>query len=171
MPPKKDLFDQFMWMQTTMSAANALTFGEVTLGMSIFEYAALIITRIEYKLSRPSFAELVVNADQVSMAVTGSDSIADLELNRPEVYDAAHYAVAVSGTPATAQLMPLPIVHDFTTMSGGGLLVPAQNVFFGIDSVGAAGALTALARVYYHVKALSATDFIELVQRLRVLST
>ena len=171
MAVKKDMYDQFLVMSVTMSAADTLTFGEINLGVSIFDYAAFVISRIEYKLARASFASLVANADSVAMAVTGSNSITDLGLQRPEVYDQAGYVVGVSGTPATAQIMEQPIIHDFSMMEGGGLIVPAQNIYLGMETTGFASAGSCNARVFFRVKELQAGDFIELVQRLRVLST
>ena len=52
MAKQKDVFDQFMVFSVTQSGVDALTFGEIALGMSIFDYAALIISRIEYVPSR-----------------------------------------------------------------------------------------------------------------------
>ncbi len=171
MPAKKDLYDQFMWLAVTMSAVNTLTFGQVTLGMSIFEYAALILSRIEYVFGWSHMPEMIVAGDHIEMAITGSDSLTDLTLVQPEVYDECQVDVHASGTPASASLFVQPIIHDFSTMKGGGLIVPAQNVYIGMNTAAFASAGTCVARVYYTVKSLSATDFIELVQRLRVLST
>lgn len=171
MPAKKDLYDQFMVMKVTQTGANVLTFGQVTLGMSLFDYAGLVISRVEYSPGRSAYGELIVTVDMLQLAICGSDGIADLAVTRPEVYDYVNLGVAVSGTPASFQVMTDPIIHDFSTMKGGGLLVPAQNIFLGMDSTGFAALQSATARVYFTVKALSASDFIELVQRLRVLST
>lgn len=171
MPAKKDLFDQFMWLKVVMSAINTLTFGQVTLGMSIFEYAALIISRIEYSLDYTHFAEFGAAPDHVEIAITGSDGLTNLQMDQPEVYDAVSYSIVVSGAPATIELVQTPIVHDFSTMKGGGLIVPAQNVYIGMNTAGFAAVGSCVARVYYTVKSLQASDFIELVQRLRVLST
>ena len=171
MATKKDLFDQFMSMSVTMSGVNTLTFGEVAIGMSIFDYAAFIISRVEYVIDRAMWAEFATNADELQMAICGSDSIGDLGLARPEVYDHLTVDCNNAGTPATLSVHVQPAIHDFTGMKGGGLLVPAQNIYLGIDTVGFAAAGVGHARVYFTVKPLAAPDFIELTQRLRVLST
>ena len=171
MPAKKDLFDQFLSMTVTMSGIDTITFGQVAIGMSIFDYAALIISRIEYVVGRTTWAELSVNTDEFQMAITGSNTIGDLGSNRPEVYDYMIIDAHQVGTPGNYMVFPQPLIHDFSTMKGGGLLVPAQDLYLGLDSLGFAAAGSGLARVYFTVKALGAADFIELVQRLRVLST
>lgn len=171
MPAKKDIYDQFMYLAVTMSAANTITFGQVSLGMSIFDYAALVLSRIEYDFAYTKFGELIANSDHAEMAITGSDQLSNLVLDQAEVYDMAAYSVGEAGTPGNATIYQQPLIHDFTGMKGGGLIVPAQNVFLGMNTAGFSAAASCVARVYYTVKALAAADFIELVQRLRVLST
>jgi len=167
----QDRFDQFMVFSVTQSAADTLTFSTISLGLNIFQYAAIIISRIEYVLQRPALAEFATTADAAELAITGSDSIASLDITQPEVYDRVSYRVVDFGTPASAQIDYSPRVKDFTTMSGGGLIVPAQDMYMAMDSTGFAAAQSASARVYYRVEELAAGDFIELVQRLRVLSS
>lgn len=167
----KDKFDQFMHLSVTQSAANALTFGQVAIGGAVFEYAGIIFTRVEYYLEATAISELVANADALDLALTGSDGLTDLSVDQPQLYDRITLEVAVSGAPATAQIIEMPIIHDFSSMPGGGLMVPAQTLFIGMDSAGCAAAQTGVIRAYYHVEKLTAADFIELVQRYRVLST
>lgn len=168
----QDNYEQFMSLGTTMSAANTLTFSQVTVGISIFDYAAFLISRIEYIAdSATVLAELLDSADVLYMAVTGSDGIADLEISRPEVYDLAQISLTKTTVAGNGQYVCQPIVHDFTSMAGGGILVPAGNMYFGLLSNGFAGAGSAKARVWYRVKPLEAADYLELAQRLRVLSS
>lgn len=167
----KDVYPQFMFLTVTMSAADTLTFGQVAIGASIFEYAGLIVNRIEYSFSRASWHELNAETDVMWGAICGSDSITDLDLDNPQVYDQIEVFPNISGTPANMIDEVQPVVHDFSSFEGGGLLLPAQDLYVGMSSSGfvAAGALSA--RVWYRVKALEAADYIELAQRLRVLST
>lgn len=167
----KDAYDQFLSFSVTMSGVDTLTFSEINLGLNLFQYAGLILTRFEYSPSRPTFAEMVANTDFLEMAICGSDAIASLGLSQPEVYDLLSLNMGASGTPASAWMIEKPFVHDFSNMQGGGILVPAQNIYLGMLSGGFAGAGVGSCRVYYRVIELAAADFIELVQRLRVLST
>ena len=171
MAVKKDLYDQFMVMSVVQDVALALVFGRVALGMSLFDYAGLIISRIEYDFGRTVIGSLASNADFSEIAITGSDKIADLDIGRPEVYDRVAINIGTSGVPAVVFPIEKPMVHDFSNMQGGGLLIPAQDLFIASLNGGYTAGGTASARVYYRVKELSAADFIELVQRLRVLST
>lgn len=164
----KDQFAQFMSMGVTMSAANTLTFSSVAVGTSIFDYAAFLLHRVEYKLSQASLGELTAATDFVTIAVTGSNSVADIfDTSRPDVYD----MVSVAPSTTTGQIIEMPFIHDFSDLPGGGLLVPAQDMFIGMQSAGFAAAGVATLRLYYTIKGLDASDYIELAQRLRVLST
>lgn len=166
-----DKFPQFMYMSITQSAANTLTFGQVSLGMGLFDYAGLIIQRIEYRLAKAGFQELVANADEIDIAVTGSNTITAIGTEQPEVYDRIELYANLVGAAANVNNIKMPIVHDFTGYDAGGILVPAQDIFIAADSSGCVAAVYAQVRLWYKVIKLTAADFIELVQRLRVLST
>lgn len=171
MAKMKDQFDQFMYLEVTMSAANTLTFARAGIGLSMFDYAGLIVTRIEYSFARTVFNELQANADEFVLAVTGSNSISGIGADRPEVYDRLTLQCNTVGAATSSNVEVAPVVHDFTGHSGGGILIPAQDVYLAAFSQGFGAAETAYARVYYRVISLQAADFIELVQRLRVIST
>ena len=167
----KDLFSQFFYMSVTQSAANTLTFAKLGIGVSLFDYAGLLIQRIEYTFARAGLQAVVAQADELASAITGSDSLNSLTGDKPEVYDKVVINAVVDGTPATLLQNTAPVVHDFTSLQGGGLLVPAQDIYIACESAGLAAAAVVEARVYYTVRELVATDYLELVQRLRVLST
>ncbi len=155
-----------------MSAANTLTFGEIAVGVSIFDYAGFILERVEYKLNRASYSEVNSAVDEAHVAICGSNSVADIyDTGNPQVYDMVGWEPITAGTPASLIMEHAPIIHDFSSLEGGGLLVPAQNIYIAMQTAGFAAAGTATVRVYYRIIALQANDYLELAQRLRVLST
>lgn len=166
-----DKYDQFMTLAVQMSAANTLTFSRVGVGVSIFDYAAFIISRIEYHLAATGLDPYDDSADSAEVALTGNDQITTLSVEQPEVYDALVFGVRANAAPATSEFVYFPVVHDFSTLSGGGLIVPAQDMYVGMTTTGLAAAAYARLRVYYRILALQAADYIELVQRLRVIRT
>lgn len=167
----QDKFDQYMTLGVTMSAANTLTFAEVAVGISLFDYAGFLLTRIEYTPGGASYHEVLTTADSMTVAVCGSNTITDLNVTRPEVYDRINVITIPNGTPASAWVQTLPEIHDFTGMQQGGILVPAQNVYIGMLSTGFVAAGTCTIRMWYRVLEMTPADYIELAQRLRVLST
>lgn len=168
---KKDRFVQLMKLQTDMSAANAITFDGISLGTPLFEYAGILLERIDYFPGVSSYGEMQTLADVFDMAVCGSDNLADFDIGQPEIFDRLRLAVSLTGAPADYQIAEWPIVHDFSSMSGGGLLVPAQEIYLGVDSAGFVGAGGGNVRIYYTWIEMVAADYLELVQRLRILST
>jgi len=166
-----DKYAQFFFMSVTMSAANTLTFAKLALGISMFDYAGLLIHRVEYSPSIATLNDLNGVNDQITFAVTGSGSIAALGGDQAEVYDRLTIGAVVAGAAGSTFHQQTPFVQDFATLPGGGVLVPAQDIYFAAVSSGMAAAGVGNCRVYYTVQQLQATDYLELVQRLRVLST
>jgi hypothetical protein len=167
----RDVFAQFMRMSVTCTAANTLSFARVVLGTVLFEYAALILHRIEYDISADARGEMTADGDNITVAITGSDTIGTLQSDQPEVYDFVIITQHDYGVAAVGDVSLKPIVHDFTTMPGGGMMVPFQDIYIGLNSTGLASAATARLRAWWTIKELGPQDFLELVQRLRVLST
>lgn len=174
MAPKKrtDVFAQLMKLSVTQSAANTLTFSQLAMGSGVFEYVGLIIERIEYTIAGATAELMTATLDTIGVALTGSDSLTALGTEQPEIYDKIQITRLDQGaTPADRFMYIRPTIHDFTGLSGGGLLVPAQDLYIAMESAGLASAGTAEVRVYYRFKELQAAEYLELVQRLRVLST
>lgn len=178
MPPRKnsavkDQYPQFMRMFVTQSAANTLTFAKVGLSTPLFEYAGLLLSRIEYYFFASGQDLMTTSQDDIDLAVTGSDTISDLGVERPEVYDKIRLQRFDAGAAANnvVSFQYMPEVHEFTGFPSGGILVPLQDIYLGIDSSGLASATSGAVRLYYQTIELKAEDYIELAQRLRVLST
>lgn len=166
-----DKFPQFMSLNVVQTAANTLTFAKLSVGVSIFDYSAFIINRIEYHIPVGTFDLVVADADSLEMGITGSGTIADLATSQSQVYDSAILVASEQGASANFIVQTLPIIHDFSSLPGGGLLVPTGDMWAACDSAGLTGAASFTARVYYQIMALKAEDYIELAQRLRVLTT
>lgn len=163
--PVKDVYTQFMAMAVTQTAANTLTFSKVALSVSLFEYAGLLITRAEYWPDQFAYAEISTNVDHYELAICGSSGIADLAISKPQVYD----KITISDVGTPGQLINDPIVHDWSSQPGGGQLVPAQDIYLGLQTGGFAAAASGSARLWFIVKSLTAQDYFELVQKLQVL--
>lgn len=167
----KDQYSQFMSFGITMSAANTLTYAQIGIGAALFDYAAFLVQRVEYNLARASYDELIASSDAAHVAIAGNSAVSDIyTTNNPAVYDRKSWFPIVSST-GWANMEHAPAVNDFSTYPGGGLLVPAQDIFVYMQTSGFAAAGAAIGRIVYRVIELQATEYIELVQRLRVLST
>lgn len=173
MPAKAtDLFANIAYLEATESAANTLTFSRLQLAGSLMnEKAALIIHRADIQLD-PNGTALNGANDFTSMCVSVSDRITDIrDMSQPEILLALWLTRVEFGAAASGILTERPKVLDFSTLPGTGIIVPADNLFVGIESGGAAAALSVKVRLYYTVKPLKTDEYWDLIEARRVMST
>lgn len=161
-----DVFVNTAFAQVTESAATTLTYSQVQTGISLFDKIAWKIERIEWYWGNPG-GQLVSNADYMQAALTVSNKMTGLSLDDPAVIDMMEWHVNQQGTAASSQLFTLPFIRDFTDLSGGGLLMPANPVFLAAQGVSIAAAQTISARIRYTMVELKDAEYIELVQNFR----
>lgn len=165
----KDIFTQLSYLSVTESAANTLTFAGLSVFSNVLSQRGMIIHRVEYDLPAGTVALMVANADAIKYGLTGSDGMTSVSLDDPEAYDINRITRVDIGTAASGFYHNAKLVNDFTTLPGGGLLVPADRLYIYVEGVSLATAATAKARVRYTILDMSAADFLELAQSLRVL--
>lgn len=160
-----DVYPNRAMFSVLMSAANTLTFQQIRFGMGIFAGTALIISKIEWFILAP-IAELIAAADSIRIAMTNRDDLAAIDADNMNVLVLKVMNMMSSGTPANAALFEQPLVSDYSTLPGGGLIVPANPMFIALTSVGLTTAAEVDAIMYYTTKTLADADYIELVQSL-----
>lgn len=167
----KDKFSQVARLAVTESAANTLTFAELQVGVPMFEQKGLIVHRLEFYISAQTLGYLADTGDFIRLAFTLSNTIASLDLSYPEIIDMIIFQRFEEGTPANFVWQNWPIIHDFNEMPGGGLLIPCQNLYAAIFATGASTACAGQFRVHYTYFDMSPEDYLELLQRMKVIST
>lgn len=161
-----DIFPNRAMFSVQQSAANALSFTQIRFGMGIFQGTALIISRILWYLGTGIIDELTAGTDSIQMALTNRDDLASLDPVNMNVLIQQAVHVADFGTAASGQFVESPIISDFASLPGGGLIYPANPLFIGVDSLGFANAQTLYAIMYYLTKELADAEYVELVQSL-----
>jgi len=169
MAGKKDQYSQMGYMRVVESAANTLTFAGLSVFSNVLGQKAMIIHRVEYLLSTATPAFLVADADAITFGLGGDDSLTTVALDSPQIYDYNKIVRVDYGTAGVAFWDVEPIVKDYTMLPGGGKLVPADRLFVWAQGVSIASAITVTARFEYTINDLSAQDYLELAQSLRVL--
>ena len=174
MPAKKtvnDAFANIAYMAVTESAANTLTFAKLEMASNLMtEKAALIIHAAEIYLNYPSLMD--TNGDTLGMAITLSDRLTTIgDLSQPEILISFGFGRYDYGAAASGLLVVRPQKMDFTSMPGGGLLVPADRLYIGVKGSGCSAAGSAIARIYYTVKLLETADYWELIEARRIMTT
>lgn len=158
------------FLSVTESAANTLTFAQLQLANNLLsEKAALIIHRAELTLDD---TQLNSSGDYIDVCLSVSDRITPIsDLSQPELLYFYSRQRVDFGTAASGALKDFPIMLDFSTLPGGGLLVPADRLYIGIKGTGCAAESNAKMRLYYTILPLKTEDYWELIEARRVMTT
>lgn len=169
-----DSYVNVAYLGCTLSAPNTLTFAKldvITGALLGAKQYGMLIERAEFAVSSAAIGEMTTTLDLVDAAITVSNGMADISAARPEVIFDYVLSRHDLGVAASGAFLERPYVRDFTQLSGGGLLIPADRVFLGATSVGLASAATIHCRLYYTVVELDASTYLELLQSRSMLST
>lgn len=166
-----DKFANIAYLDVTESAANTLTFAQLVMANNLLsEKAAVIIHRMELKVG--DLASLNGTGDFFDAALCLSDRITTLsDLSQPEILAFVRFLRHDIGAAATGSILLDPVIRDFTNLPGGGLLVPADRLYIGAKASGAAAAMVATMRLYYTVMPLQVSDYWELIEARRIMTT
>lgn len=159
----KDTYSNIAIAQVTASAANTLTFAQIIFGVGLFQGVALLVHRVNWYPHSTTLRELVAATDALFMALTTSNKLTSIE----DVLDPSIIALRsrISVGAATAD-WDLPLVTDFTSLPGGGKLVPANPMFIAIKQSGAAAAGLIRATMDFTFVSLDSDAYLELLQSM-----
>ena len=159
-----DKYANILTEPITMSAANTLTFAEVNIGLSLFDKAGILISRIEYQPSGGTIADLEVTADLIGMAVTTSNSLVNLGVAQQAVVTYKSLIRLDLGVAASGVIVELPLTQDFSQLPGGGILITPKPWYIAMESAGLAAAGTMTVRFFFTVVKLTAEMYFELLE-------
>jgi hypothetical protein len=155
----------------TQSAANTTTWKKLDTQVSLTEKIAWLINRIE---ATTTYLASLFNGDGDTLfyALTRSNLITDfLDLAEPSLIFTKMLCRADFGAAAVSLRVDMPIVEDFSTLPGGGILTPATPLYLGIGSTGLAVAANVRMRIYYQPITLTTDQFWQLVETGRVVGS
>lgn len=170
MAAKVDQFAQTGYISITESAAGTLTFNGMTVFSNILEPKGLVLNEAEYLIKASDIALMTAASDSIEVGLCGDNGITDLLLNDAQVYDYNYVCRSDFGTAASAELVFMPLKKTFGHMPGGGMLLPADRIYAFIRCVGLASAISIEIRFRFTIIDLTAQQYIELAQALRVLT-
>jgi len=165
---KTDEFSNVATISVTQSAANALTYKKLETGNAVFNKVAWLISRIEYCNLRCYASIFNTDNDSLVFGLTASNVRTSL-LTLDSYTDMAVIDLAVIyrndfGTAASSVVQQSPIIKDFANLPGGGMLVPAMQLYGAIHSSGLADVASGVVKLWYTVLELSPDQYWELVQ-------
>lgn len=166
-----DKFSNAAIVSVTESAANTLTFKKLETGVSIADKVAWLINRIEYFISPMDLTQFADSADCIYYGLTVSSSWATPALAETAIIDYNSDTYLENAAPTSFAFVHRPQVKDFSTMPGGGLLVPPVPLYLYAKGLGLADVTTVVARIAYTLKALTLDEYWELVEARRVITS
>lgn len=170
----KDVYANIGAIEVVMSAANTLTFKELQSYVSVFDKKAFVIHKITYALPNGAWLEMDAETDWMSFGVSTSNQWSNEAIsavyNRPDVVDFNHVYTLLHGAAANAEIRYGQLEKDFSTLAGGGLLVPARPVYGYMNTGGFAALSSVYMRLYFTVVDVSVDEYWELVESTRIIS-
>jgi hypothetical protein len=162
----RDVYPNRAFESVQMSAANTLTFSQIQFGVGLFQGVAAVIHRVEWYPDKDSIQELLGMSDTVTMALTNRDDLAALDPRNQSVLASMTLIPIIVGAVVSLWNEKVPFVSDFANLPGGGLIVPANPLYAGMVTAGAAAASYMDVIVYLTFKELADADYVELIQTI-----
>lgn len=150
------------------SAANTLTYAEVSTNVEVFSKIAWVIHRLEWFLEGTQFNKLLASDDVIQMALVATNSLTSLSLTYAAVIDLLNLQIGGWGAPANAYPYSTPFIRDFSTLPGGGLIIAPRPLYVAVKGTSLASALTVSVRGYFTIKELKADEYLELIDFYRI---
>lgn len=159
------------YLSITEAVAGTLKFAKLQIAEEFGgPKKAMIIHRLEFLMA--SVSSLNSSGDGIDTALTLSDKLTDIsDLSQPEVIAWAQILRLDIGAAASGMLVQWPVLRDFTELPGGGLIVPANYLYLGVKSTGAAAACGSTMRLYYSPLELKPEDYLQLLEARSILRT
>lgn len=167
-----DVFANMAFLGVTESAANTLTFAQLQLANALMsEKVAMVIHRIQV-FSSVGPSAFNASGDQQRIAVCLTDRLTDIQdLSQPEILTTITKERWDFGAAASGMVVTTPLDFDFNAMPGGGILVPADRIYVGVQGLSLAVATSAYIRLWYTIMPLSKEDFWDLIEARRIMTT
>ena len=146
---------------------NTLEFQEINVGLNIFDKVGLIIHKLEYEVSTATIAGLTATGDIYELGLVSSNQIANMAFDQRGLIHKVEWVTLAFGTAATMTFFASPRVFDFSTLPGGGLLIPPKPLYLGINSASVAVLGVGFVRIYFTIKPLKDADYFELLETYR----
>ena len=168
---KGDTFANYAIIYVAESAANTLTFKKLETGISIHDKMAWIFNRIEYSISQAFSALFNGTGDDLRFGFSVANSWTSATHVEESIIDFNKIVREDIGAAASGLYQVSPVIKDFSTLPGGGLMVPPVPLYLWAVGTGLAAAATVTARISYTARAVSIDEYWELVEARRVISS
>jgi len=107
-------------------------------------------------------------ADALQFGLAINNTLTTLDFADPNLLDFNSLQACDFGTVASTTMLNMPFIKDFSSLPGGGLLIPAYPLYGFALSVSVASAMTVKLRGQFTIIELEPAQYIELVEAMRV---
>lgn len=156
-------------LSVTQSAANTLTSEKLETGISVYDKVGWVIQRVEWSLGNATYGFFNASGDSVTAAITMTNQLTAIADENPALICVNRWLRTDFGTAASGEIKNLFQAVDYSTLSGGGLLVLPNPIYLTVTSNSLTDVGTVIARVYYKAIELSDADYFNLVQARQLL--
>jgi len=173
MAAKKSVLDTYANMAAvtaTPSVADEFAATKFAFPFSIMDKIGLLVSRIEYFLN--AIGSLNSATDYIYTGLASAATLVDPgEPSDSLIIDSIRVIRTDLGAAASGVLVDFPLVRDFSTLPGGGLLVAPAPLYLWTKSSGAAAVMPVQCRLWYTYMELAADEYWQLVESRRVISS
>ena len=156
-----DKYANVLYDSVTQSATDTLTFEAIEIGLSLFDKVGILIHRLEWFGHQ---AKLAADNDTIEFGLSTSNGWSAADSSEPSIITFHKESVVDYGTAATCKLQRQPLLDDFTTLPGGGILTTPKPLYLFCDSDALAAAATVKIRLFFTIVTLKAEEYFELLE-------
>jgi hypothetical protein len=156
-----DKYSNIIFESVTESAANTWTAESVDIGLTIFEKVALLVHRIQWS----GFTlQLAAVADMIQFGLSSSETISGDVAESAQVITWRQYKIADYGTAANNRIWEEPVVDDYSTLPGGGILIVPRPLYLWVKGANLANPGAAECKIFFTIVKLKPEEYFELLE-------
>ena len=156
-----DKYSNMLYETVTESAANTLTFKAIEMGISLFDKAAILIQRLMWY----NFQTLLAaTTDAIQFGLSASNSWSAPSASQGSIIHFHEQSLLDYGTAGNNILHKQPVVDDFTTLPGGGMLIAPKPLYLFAKGSNLSNPSSPQMRMFFTIVKLSDADYFELLE-------
>jgi hypothetical protein len=165
-----DRFANIAAINAIEAVAGTVAYVKFNFPFSIMDKIGLIINRIEYWPY--NLSQLNTSTDTLTAALIAASTILDISNQAdPAILDSFRIIRNDLGAAATGTLERLPIIKDFSSLPGGGILAAPSPLAVAIQGIGAGGVVGCWVKVFYTYMEMTTDEYWEMVESRRIISS
>jgi len=148
----EDRFANIFTAVVTMSAANVLTYLEMSFGITLRDRIAIVIDELYFFPTGAMVAEMTTTGDSIIATISISDQPSDIrDLADRRILYTHQWLRLDLGTAAGGVVKEFPMKQSFAPP----IIVLPNRLFFGVDTVGLASAGKMTLRMHYRTVSIT----------------